>query len=278
MSAMSETRFLAACAQLTSRGDVAENLAACVRLATEARERGAKIILYPENFPFMGLGEVEKFAVAESLDEGQSGPILEAMRGIARDNGLWVIGGGMPERGPETGKVYNTAIVLDPEGRLVARYRKVHLFDVSIPGGAEFQESKTVAPGGEPVVVETPWTRVGLSICYDVRFPELYRRLVGLGARVVVVPAAFTLHTGKDHWHALLRARAIENQLYVLAAGQYGRHNEKRVCYGHSVIIDPWGTIVAEAPDREGVIVGEIDLGFQDKVRRELPVLSHRRM
>src|SRR5687767_10592808 len=152
MSPMSENRFLAACAQLTSRGDVGENLAVCARLATEARERGAKIVLFPENFAFMGLGEVEKFAVAESLDEGQSGRILEAMRAIARENGLWVIGGGMPERGPETGKVYNTAIVLDPEGRLVARYRKVHLFDVSIPGGAEFQESKTVAPGGEPVV------------------------------------------------------------------------------------------------------------------------------
>jgi predicted amidohydrolase len=191
---------------------------------------------------------------------------------------MWVIAGGMPERSADPGKVHNTLVVVGPDGRIAERYRKIHLFDVAIPGGAEFKESGTVAPGTEARTVDTPMGRIGLSICYDLRFPELYRRLTDAGARVFVVPAAFTLHTGKDHWHALLRARAIENQAYVLAAGQYGRHNEKRVTYGHSVIVDPWGTVIAEAPDREAVIVGEVDLGFQDKVRRELPCLDHRRL
>jgi nitrilase len=271
---MSE-RFLAACVQLTSGADVGKNLETCARLCREARERGAKLAVLPENFAFMGLHEADKFAVAEAVGEG---PIWRGLEAMARDNGIWVVAGGMPERAPEEGKVYNTLVAVAPDGRIASRYRKIHLFDVDIPGGAQFKESGTVLPGTETVVLETPWTRVGLSICYDLRFPELYRSLVGSGARVVVVPAAFTLHTGKDHWHALLRARAIENQVYVLAAGQFGRHNEKRVTYGHSVVIDPWGTILAEAPDRECVVVAELDLSFQDKVRRELPALTHRRL
>jgi predicted amidohydrolase len=275
---MGENRFLAACAQLTSKGDVTDNLRTCARLAAEAAHRGAKLVVLPENFAFLGVHEADKFAVAETVDDERPGPILAALPEAARASGVWIVGGGMPEKSADPGKVHNTCVVVAPDGRLAATYRKIHLFDVQIPGGAEFQESKTVAPGSDVVVAETPWTRVGLSICYDVRFPELYRALTAAGARVIVVPAAFTLHTGKDHWHALLRARAIENQVYVLAAGQYGRHNEKRVCYGHSMVIDPWGTIVAEAPDREGVIVAEIDLGFQDRVRRELPCLHHRRL
>ena len=183
-----------------------------------------------------------------------------------------------PERAALPGKVHNTLVALAPDGRLAARYRKIHLFDVDIPGGAQFQESATVAPGGDVVVLDTPVVKVGLSICYDLRFPELYRALERQGARVVVVPAAFTQHTGKDHWHALLRARAIENQVYVLAAGQFGQNADRRVTYGHSMIVDPWGTILAEAPDRECVIVAELDLAYQDKVRRELPCLAHRRL
>jgi nitrilase len=267
--------FLAACVQLTSGAEVAKNLDACARLCREARSRGASLAVLPENFAFMGLTEADKFAVAEEVGQG---PISTALKAIAVENRLWVIAGGMPERAPEEGKVWNTLVGVAPDGRIAARYRKIHLFDVDIPGGAQFRESGTVLPGGEPVVLDTPWASVGLSICYDLRFPELYRGLAARGARLLVVPAAFTLHTGKDHWHALLRARAIENQVYVLAAGQFGRHNEKRVTYGHSVIIDPWGTIVAEAPDRECVIVAEVDLAFQDKVRRELPCLTHRRL
>jgi predicted amidohydrolase len=266
----------AACIQLTSTADVTKNLVTCSRLVAEARQRGAQLAVLPENFALMGTGEREKFEVAESLSS--PGKILTAVQTMARTHGIWVIAGGMPEKTTDPGKVHNLCAVVNAAGEIVASYRKIHLFDVKIPGGAEFQESATVAPGGAPVVADTPIGKVGLSICYDVRFPELYRQLVAAGARIVVVPAAFTLHTGKDHWQALLRARAIENQVYVLAAAQYGRANEKRVCWGHSLIADPWGTVIAEAPDRECAIVAELDDAYQDKIRRELPVLSHRRL
>lgn len=266
--------FLAACVQLTSKADVGKNLETIRRLTGNAAQRGAELVVLPENFAFMGVGEDDKMAVAEPLD---SGPIQTALGDLARTHHLWLVAGGMPERA-EGGKVHNTCLVYTPSGERVGVYRKIHLFDVHIPGAAEFMESRTVVPGSEIVVVETSLAPVGLSICYDVRFPELYRELGRHGARVVVVPAAFTMHTGKDHWHALLRARAIENQVYVLAAAQFGRSSDKRVCYGHSAIIDPWGTVVAEASDREGVAMGEIDLDFQDRVRRELPSLDHRRV
>jgi deaminated glutathione amidase len=271
--------FLAACVQITSRGNVAENLTGCSRWVAEAAARGARMAVLPENFAFMGLAEEEKLAIAEDvLGPGLHGPIVQACLDMARKSKVWLFAGGMPERTADPKKVHNTCLVVSPDGDLVATYRKIHLFDVQIPGGAEFQESRSVVPGIEPVVVETPHGRVGLSICYDVRFPELYRELGKMGAQMLIVPAAFTLHTGKDHWHALLRARAIENQSYVLAAAQYGRANDKRVCYGHSLIIDPWGTVVAEAPDREGIALAEIDLPYQEKVRRELPALLHRRL
>jgi predicted amidohydrolase len=272
------SRLLAACIQLTSRSDVAQNLATCRRLCAEARARGAELAVLPENFAFIGAHERDKFAVAEVVDAARPGPILGALLATARETGMWIVGGGMPEASGREGFVHNTCLVVRPDGSLAARYRKIHLFDVDIPGGAQFKESGTVAPGDEPVVVDTPWGKLGLSICYDVRFPELYRRLTAAGARVVVVPAAFTLHTGKDHWHALLRARAIENQVWVLAPGQVGRPFENRACYGHSLVVDPWGTVVAEAGDRECAVVAELDWAFQDKVRRELPCLEHRRL
>ena len=268
--------FLAACVQMTSRADVAENLNKVRKGVEEAARRGAQIVVLPENFAFMGLGEDDKLPLAESLEE--PGPIAGAVCDSAAKGRVWVVAGGMPEKSEDPRKVYNTCVVADPSGRIAAIYRKIHLFDVQIPGAAEFRESRTVEPGKDVVVVETPLGAIGLSICYDVRFPELYRALVGRGARMVVVPAAFTLHTGKDHWHPLLRARAIEDQVYVLAAAQTGRANDKRICYGHSLIVDPWGTVLAEAADRECVITAEIDLDHQDKVRRELPALGHRRI
>ena len=272
------SRFLAACVQLTSRADVAQNLATVSRLCGEARERGAHLAVLPENFAFIGVGEKDKFAHAERLDAAHPGPIVSALCETAARTGLWIFGGGMPGKSNREGYVHNTCVVVSPEGKLVTTYRKIHLFDVDIPGGAQFKESGTVAPGGEAVTVDTPWAKVGLSICYDLRFPELYRALSAAGARVVIVPAAFTLHTGKDHWLTLLRARAIENQVYVLAPGQVGRSHENRVCWGKSAIIDPWGALLAEAPDRECVIVAEVDLAWQDKVRRELPCLMHRKL
>ena len=267
------SKLIAGLVQLTSKSDVAANLETCTRLAAEARARGADLVVLPENFAFVADHEGDKFKVAERLEDG--GPIVGALRKIATTNRQWVIAGGMPEKTGRDTHVHNTCVVVNADGEIVTRYRKIHLFDVAIPGGAEFQESKTVEPGRDVATVDTPWGKVGLSICYDLRFPELYRALGRAGARMIVVPAAFTQHTGKDHWHTLLRARAIENQVYVLAAGQYGRHSERRVTYGHSLIADPWGTIVAEAPDRECVVVGELDFAFQDKVRRELPCLTH---
>ncbi len=269
------SKLVAACVQLTSKADVHANLEASARLAGEAKARGAELVVLPENFAFMGEREDQKFAVAEVVDDTHGGPILAALKGIARANHQWVFAGGMPEKSDRDSHVHNSCVVVDPEGRIAARYRKIHLFDVAIPGGAEFQESRTVAPGREVETVETPWGKVGLSICYDVRFPELYRALGRAGARIMIVPAAFTLHTGKDHWHTLLRARAIENQVYLLAAAQFGRHNDKRVTYGHSLIVDPWGTVLGEAADREGIVVAELDFAWQDKVRRELPALTH---
>jgi predicted amidohydrolase len=264
--------FLAACVQMTSRADVGANLETIRRLVDDAAHRGAQVVVLPENFAFMGIAETDKMAVAEPLGHG---PIQAALGDMAHAAKVWLFAGGMPEK-TEGGKVANSCVVFTPDGTRAAVYRKMHLFDVQIPGAAEFRESRTVTPGREVVVVDTALAPVGLSICYDVRFPELYRELARRGARAVVVPSAFTVHTGKDHWHTLLRARAIEDQMYILAAAQFGRANEKRACYGHSLIVDPWGTVLAEAPDRECAIVAEIDLDLQDRVRRELPCLDHR--
>lgn len=270
------SQLVAACVQLTSKADVSANLATVRKLVGQAADRGATLVLLPENFAHMGTDEDTKKSLAEPI--GQGGPIQDALAELARTHKVWILGGGMPELGPDRDHVHNTLVAFDDTGRLVGSYRKIHLFDVDIPGGAQHKESASVAPGSEAQVLDTPWGKIGLSVCYDLRFPEMYRALVAKGARILVVPAAFTQHTGKDHWHVLLRARAIENQTWVLAASQYGRHNEKRVTYGHSLIVDPWGNVVADASDQEGLAIAAIDSDFQDKVRREMPCLAHRRL
>jgi predicted amidohydrolase len=268
-------KMLAGVIQLTSGADVRSNLERASGLIAEAARRGASLAVLPENFAFMGEHERDKFAIAESLDE--NGPILRTMKEAARAHSIALVLGGYPEKATET-HVHNTAVHLDALGEVQAIYRKIHLFDVAIPDGATYRESASVAPGAEPVVSgQGNWT-IGLSVCYDVRFPELYRALAQRGARILTVPAAFTLHTGRDHWHVLLRARAVENLCYVLAAAQYGRHNAKRVTYGHSLIVDPWGAVLAEVGDHEGVAVAELDFAYQDKLRAELPALAHRRL
>ncbi|HEY0714689.1 MAG TPA: carbon-nitrogen hydrolase family protein, partial [Polyangia bacterium] len=186
--------------------------------------------------------------------------------------------GGFPEKVEnQPNRLGNTAVLLGPEGDVRATYRKVHLFDVEIPGGHRFCESDSVLPGDQPAVADTPWGGLGLSICYDLRFPELYRRLVSAGARVIAVPAAFTRETGKDHWHVLLRARAIENQIYVFAPAQWGFHGGNRSSYGHAMVVDPWGVVLAECGERDGYALAPIDFAYLDKVRTTLPCLSHRR-
>ena len=261
--------------QMRSGGDLAENLQACRGLGTEAAAEGAQLIVLPECFALLGRGEGEKLAVAESLDGG--GPIVGMLRELATRHGAWVVGGGLPERvvGDER-RTYNTAAVVAPSGELVAHYRKIHLFDVDIPGGAVLRESDATAPGDERVVVDIAGAKVGVTICYDVRFPELYRELaLDRGAEVLLVPAAFTAHTGAAHWHVLLRARAIEDQAWVVAAAQWGRHNDKRESYGHSLIVDPWGSIVGERADGNGVVVATLDGASVAKRRAQMPVARH---
>jgi deaminated glutathione amidase len=245
----------------------------CEVLVREAARRGASLVALPENFAFMG-PEKAKLAHAEPLH----GPTLSRLSTLAAELSIHLVAGGFAERSSVPDKVHNTALLFGPDGRTLAVYRKIHLFDVDLPGGQRFRESAAVEPGREVVVAETALGRIGLSICYDLRFPELYRALAARGADVMLVPAAFTLYTGKDHWHALLRARAIENQCFVLAPGQFGQHDEKRSTYGKSVLIDPWGAVLAQAPDREAIALGEIDLDALARVRAELPALTHRRL
>jgi predicted amidohydrolase len=278
---MDAPSFRIAAAQLTSRDDRAANLASVREAAVEAAAGGAHMLVLPECFAFLGGREQDKLAIAELIDPERPGPVQATLGELAREHSMWVIGGGMAELRPgdsAPARVFNTAVVYAPTGELRARYRKIHLFDVDIPGGAVVRESDSTFAGEEVVVATTPLATVGLSICYDLRFPELYRGLVSAGAEVLVVPSAFTAHTGAAHWHTLLRARAIENQCYVVAPAQVGRHNDKRESYGHTVIIDPWGTVVAELAEGTGVVSARIDRELLAKTRRQMPCLDHRRL
>lgn len=263
--------LLCAVVQLTSTEDVAKNLSRAEALCEKAAARGAKLIALPENFAF--LSESEAAPPAESLQE--PGPIVKFGREMSKKLSAYLLLGSMPEKIPGEDRVYNTSLLFDPQGQMVSRYRKIHLFDVTV-AGRDYKESLRVAAGGTPVVAETPFGGLGLSICYDMRFPELYRALSAKGAKMISVPAAFTLMTGKDHWEVLLRARAIENQAYVIAPAQSGKHGNWRMSYGHSMIIDPWGLVIARAQDGEGIAVAELDFDIQEKIRSELPALRHR--
>jgi predicted amidohydrolase len=266
---------LAAVVQMSSQADRDENLRRACALVASAAARGARLVVLPENFAFMG-AEAERIRVAEHLDAASPGPIVSALQRAARDAAAFVVAGGFPERSEDEARPFNTSLVVDPAGAIVATYRKIHLFDVEVGDGATYRESSATSRGAEPRVVEALGLRIGLSICYDVRFPELYRALVDRGADVLTVPAAFTLATGKDHWHVLLRARAIESQAYVLAAAQWGSHPRGRRTYGKSCVVDPWGDVVAQAPEGEGVAIAEIDPSRIAAVRRDLPCLAHR--
>jgi predicted amidohydrolase len=292
-------KFTLAAVQLTSTEDVAANLERCRALVREAAAAGAALIGVPENFSYLGADRDHRLSIAERLPaagaerlpaagagapraqepEG-SGPILSAMQALAREAGAWLLLGGFPERSTDGARIRNTSVLLDADGHVAATYRKIHLFDVDVPGGKRFRESETVEPGdGDGLVVaETPWGGLGLSICYDLRFPELYRALAAKGARLVAVPSAFTMQTGKDHWHVLLRARAIENQVYLFAPAQFGAHGGDRQSYGHALVVDPWGVVLAECGDHEGFALARVDLAWQDQIRRSLPCLAHRKL
>jgi predicted amidohydrolase len=262
--------------QLNSQEDVSQNLGKVRQLVGQAASAGAKLVALPENFAFFG-EEAKKRELAERLDGRPQGVIVGTLAELAVKYGVWVLGGGMPEASDDPARPFNTSVLVDPRGTTVAAYRKVHLFDVSLPDGSSYRESAATTSGAEPLTAEVLGVRVGLSVCYDVRFPELYRRLVDQGARVVTVPAAFTLATGKDHWHVLLRARAIENQVYVVAPAQHGKHPKGRQTFGKSVVVDPWGEIVAQCSEGEGFATADLDFAYQDRVRTALPSLLHRK-
>lgn len=259
--------------QLTSGADKAANLETATRLIRRAASRGATFIGVPENFAWMG-PEPERSANAEPLD----GPTLRALSALAKELGVTLLAGSVLETGAPAGRLFNTSVLFGPDGATLGVYRKIHLFDVEVGDGQTYRESAAVAPGTEVVVARAPLGPVGLSVCYDLRFPELYRRHAELGAVLLTVPAAFTLATGKDHWEVLLRARAIENQAYVIAPAQQGRHPKDRLTWGHAMIVDPWGLVVARASEGEGLAMAELDDALLAKVRRNLPALQHRRL
>ena len=268
----------AAAIQMNSGPEVAANLELAGRLLAEAAEDGCTLAVLPENFALMPERGKDKAKIAE--EEGD-GPIQEFLSRTAAQHGVWIIAGSMPLVSPEiaNGRVYGACPVYDADGVQRAMYRKIHLFDVDLVEKQEsYRESDSMFPGEDVVAVDTPVGRVGLTICYDLRFPEMFRQLVDDGATVFTVPAAFTVTTGKAHWHTLQRARAIENLAYVIAPGQYGLHPDNRSTYGHSLICDPWGRVLAEAAEGDCVVAADIDPELPALLRSEFPALSNRRL
>lgn len=265
-------RFIAAAVQMLATSEKDENLAEAERWIRLARDRGASLVALPEVFNWRGRPDSER-----SHAEAIPGPTSHRMKELARELGIYLLAGSIAERVEGELKVYNTSLLFGPGGEMLARYRKLHLFDVELGEGVKMSESNQRQPGDQVVVSDTPLGPMGLSICYDLRFPELYRRLVANGAKLVFVPSVFTVPTGQAHWEILLRARAIENQLYLIAPDQTGPHPASMEAYGHSMIVDPWGRILARRAAGPGVICAEIDLDYLDRLRMELPALRHRR-
>jgi nitrilase len=266
----STSSYRVAALQMVSTPDRERNLAEADRLMAEAAADGAQLVLLPEYFCFMGFKATDKLAIREAYLDG---PIQRFLADAARRHKLWVIGGTLPLTAPEASRVLNTSLVFDPQGNEVARYDKIHLFSYET-ADESFDEARTIRPGEEVRTFEAPFGRVGLSVCYDLRFPELYRRLGDCA--LIVVPSAFTYTTGRAHWDMLLRARAVENQCYVLAAAQGGTHETGRRTWGHSMLIDPWGEIVAVREEGAGVVAGNLERTRIDEVRQSLPAWRHR--
>jgi nitrilase len=266
---------LIAALQMAAGPQVQANLMEASRLIKEAAARGAGMVVLPETFAMMGADEADKVKVAETFGEG---PIQTFLSQQARKYGVWIVAGTIPIRSDDPSRSYAASLMYDAKGNVVARYDKIHLFDVMLSENQEvYTESDTTVPGKTPVVVDTPFGKVGMSVCYDLRFPELYRHLSEQGAQILVVPAAFTELTGKAHWEVLLRARAIENLCYVVAPGQGGYHVSGRTTYGHSMIVDYWGRIREVREKGAGVVLADVDLEALEQTRKTFPVLSHRR-
>ena len=263
-----------ACIQMASGPNVGANLLEAERLIGMAVDKGAKLIVLPENFAIMGKEESDKVAVRES-DDG--GPIQDFLSQQAVKRGVWLVGGTVPMAAKADNKIRAACLLYDDLGKRVARYDKIHLFDVSLVDSDEsYTESEAIESGDQAVVVETPFGKLGLAVCYDLRFPELYRTMLDQGMEIIAMPSAFTAITGKAHWSILVRARAIENLCYVLAAGQGGYHVNGRETYGHSMIVDPWGQVMNELANGSGLVCADIDLEHLKNIRRTFPVLEHR--
>jgi deaminated glutathione amidase len=264
-------KFLIAIVQLDTQQDKAENLARVGDAIDEAAARGARLVALPETMSYIGdrAGEV---AAREPIP----GPTTQMLAAKARQHGIYVHGGSIPELIAGDGRAFNTTAMLDPSGALVARYRKLHTFDVTLPDGSQIRESDNIRPGGEIVTVDTELGILGLTICYDIRFAELFRLLALAGARIIFAPANFTLPTGKDHWEPILRTRAIENGCYIVAPAQTGKKLQF-TAFGNAMVVDPWGTVIARAGDEPGVTIAAIDLDFQDRIRAKIPSLANRR-
>jgi nitrilase len=261
---------------MTSSHVVEDNLAAAGQLLREAKDRGAEVACLPENFSFIGLKDADKLQIAEA--DG-AGPVQDFLSKTARRLSLWILGGSTPLTGDSDRRVVNASLLYDGNGKRVARYDKIHLFDVTVPGRNErYLESKHVTPGESVVVADTPVGRLGMSVCYDMRFPELYRALVSRGAEWLAMPAAFTVPTGLAHWETLLRARAIENLCYVVAPAQAGTHTSGRETYGDTMIVDYWGNVLSRLAQGAGVITAEFDPALQAETRARFPALENRRL
>ena len=262
---------IVAAVQMNSTGDKAGNLESACRLIEKAASRGAKLVAIPELFNALGAPEL----IVEQA-EPPGGATSSRMSELAQKLGITLLAGSIAER-EEDGSVYNSSLLFGPDGKLLSNYRKLHLFDIDLPGSVTFAESDFISPGKQIVVTDTEVGTLGQATCYDLRFPELFRELVDRGAKVIAIPSAFTMATGRDHWEILLRARAIENQVFMIAPNQFGKHNEELQTYGRSMIIDPWGTVLAKASDGEGVITAELNMAQLEKIRSRLPCLQHRR-
>jgi predicted amidohydrolase len=258
--------------QMNSQDDKQANIAAALDLIDRAAETGARLVALPEVWPYLGPDDANRDQ-AETIP----GPITELLAQRARRHGIYIHGGSIYETRSSDPRMFNTTAVIDPTGEIIARYSKIHMFDVVLDGVAEYQESATVTPGDEVTITEIDGVLVGLAICYDLRFPELFRILALKGAQAIMLPAAFTLMTGRDHWETLIRARAIENGLYMIAPAQWGTHPPSNWCYGRSMVVDPWGTVVTTASDGVGIAYATVDPSRVATVRRQIPSLANRR-
>jgi len=265
-----------AAVQMASGPNVKANLEEAEKLIKTAVQQEAKLVVLPENFAIMGMTEVDKVAIAETAGEG---PIQQFLSQQASKHGVWIVGGTIPVESSVTGKVYSTSLLYNDSGDMVARYDKIHLFDVMLEDSNEsYNESETIESGNDVVVVDTPFGKLGMAICYDLRFPELFRAMADVGMEICVLPSAFTNLTGRAHWESLLRARAIENLCYIIAPDQGGYHKNGRETYGDSMIVDPWGVVLNRLPHGTGVVVSDVDLEKLRKTRQNFPALKHRRL